>query len=720
MRARRVRGVHRSRRRRSGPCVPDASRSGGRRRSHDGRRPRRCGRAPSPPDRVRRRRRRAMRLLHARDAHDCQGAPRYDRTADAHPDRFRDQRQPLPLHRLHRDLRSDRESGEPSMSEFSVIGRRLPKVNSWAHLTGEARYADDLFLPRMLYGRVLRSTRPHARIRRVDTSRALAHPGVVAVVTGADMPEKMGIMPSTQDETALAVEKVRYVGEPVAAVAALDEDTAFEALSRIQVDYEPLEPILSIEEALTREDVKIHEDAKRGNVFKEVHLSFGDLEAGFAKADHTRDDWFFFEGNTHAPIEAHSCVANGEANGSVTLWTCTQVPHYLHRELEKVLGVPRARIRVIATPNGGAFGGKSDPFAHEFAACLLALRTRRPVKFTLDREEVFYAHRGRHPVKMHLRTGVTKDGEITAMHFQSWLDGGAYASYGIATTYSTGALMTVTYRIPAYKFDGVRVYTNKPPCGPKRGHGTTQPRYAFECQIDKIAEDLGLDPLEYRKRILQPPNSRTVNELRITSMGLGECLDALQRATKFSEKYGQLPRGKGIGIAGSAYISGAGLPIYWNEMPHSGAEIRIDRGGGVTVMCGTSEIGQGSDMVLASVTAEALGVLPEDVHVVSGDTSLAPVDLGSYSSRVTFMAGNATKDAAMKLRALLVEAAAEKLGVPTERLLTAYRRVYDHDDPSKFVTFTDAAVLAESTHGTLVAAGSYKPPKRHGGPYKAR
>ncbi|MDQ2913193.1 MAG: molybdopterin-dependent oxidoreductase [Chloroflexota bacterium] len=604
------------------------------------------------------------------------------------------------------------------MSEFSVIGRRLPKVNSWAHLTGEARYADDLFLPRMLYGRLLRSTRPHARIRRVDVSRALAHPGVIAVVTGADMPEKMGIMPSTQDETALAVDRVRYVGEPVAAVAALDEDTAFDALSLIQVDYEDLEPIFTIEEALEREDVKIHEEVKRANVFKEVHLSFGDLDGGFASADHVRDDWFFFEGNTHAPIESHSAVAAYGADDKLTLWTATQVPHYLHRELEKVLGLPRSRIRVIATPNGGAFGGKSDPFGHEFAAALLSIRTRRPVKITLDREEVFYAHRGRHPVKMRIRTGVKKDGEITAVHYQSWLDGGAYASYGIATTYYTGALLTVTYRIPAYKFDGVRVYTNKPPCGPKRGHGTTQPRYGFECQIDKIAEDLGLDPLEYRKKILQPANSRTVNDLRITSMGLGECLDALQRATRYSERRGQLDRGKGIGLAGSAYISGAGLPIYWNEMPHSGAEIRIDRGGGVTVMCGTSEIGQGSDNMLASVAAEALGVMPADVHVVSGDTSLAPVDLGSYSSRVTFMAGNAVRDAAMKLRALLVAAAAEKLEVPAERLLTAYGRIYDRNDPSKFIGFVDAAVLAESKHGTLVAAGSYKPPKGIGGSFK--
>jgi len=601
---------------------------------------------------------------------------------------------------------------------FSVVGKRLPKVNSWAHLTGAAKYADDIFLPRMLFGRLLRSTQPHARIRRIDTSRARAHPGVVAVATGADMPEKMGIMPSTQDETALAVDKVRYVGEPVAAVAAIDEDTAFDALSLIDVEYEPLEPILTIEDALARDDVKIHETSRRANVFKEVHLSFGDLDAGFASADHVRDDWFFFEGNTHAPIESHSAVASFDGDGRLTLWTCTQVPHYLHRELEKVLGLPRARIRVIATPNGGAFGGKSDPFGHEFAAALLSMRTRRPVKITLDREEVFYAHRGRHPVKMRIKTGVKTDGEITAVHYQSWLDGGAYASYGIATTYYTGALMTVTYRIPAYKFDGVRVYTNKPPCGPKRGHGTTQPRWGFECQLDKISVDLGLDPLEYRKRILQPANSRTINQLRVTSMGLGQCLDAVGKATSFSDKHGTLPRGKGIGLAGSAYISGAGLPIYWNEMPHSGAIVKLDRGGGVTVACGTAEIGQGSDNVLASITAEVLGVLPEDVHVVSGDTSLAPVDLGSYSSRVTFMAGNAVKAAATKLRAHLLEAAAAKLQVPADRLRLAGRKIFDAGDAEKFISFVEAVVLAESKHGTLSAAGSYKPPAGIGGDFK--
>src|ERR671931_225670 len=598
------------------------------------------------------------------------------------------------------------------MSELSILGRRLPKVNSWAHLTGTARYADDIHLPRMLHGRLLRATRPHARIKRIDVSRALAHAGVVAVVTGADMPAKMGIMPSTQDETALAVDKVRYVGEPVAAVAALDEDTAYDALSLIDIEYEDLEPIFTIEEALEREDVKIHDSVKRANVFKEVHLSFGDLDVGFAAADHVRDDWFFFEGNTHAPMESHSAVAQYGPDDKLTLWSATQVPHYLHRELEKVLGLPRSRIRVIATPNGGAFGGKSDPFGHELAAAFLAMRTRRPVKITLDREEVFYAHRGRHPVKMRIRTGVKKDGEITAVHYQSWLDGGAYASYGIATTYYTGAILTVTYRIPAYKFDGVRVYTNKPPCGPKRGHGTTQPRYGFECQLDKIAQDLGLDPIEYRLRILQPPNSRTINELRVTSMGLGDALEQAARASGYHDR--ERARGRGMGIAGSAYISGAGLPIYWNDMPHSGAVVTLDRGGGLLVSCGTAEIGQGSDMVLASVAAEELGVVPEDVHVVSGDTALAPVDLGSYSSRVTFMAGNAVRMAAAELRRTLLDAAADKLGVPVERLGCAFRRIYDLRDPERFVPFVDAVVAAESKVGTLSARGYYKPPKLAG------
>jgi 4-hydroxybenzoyl-CoA reductase alpha subunit len=595
-------------------------------------------------------------------------------------------------------------------TQFSVIGKRNPKIEAYQKAAGQTKYAGDIKLPRMVWARLLRSPYPHARILSIDTSRAEAYPGVVAVITGEDMPETIGIMPTSQDEYPLAIGKVRYVGDPVAAVAAVDEETAAEACALIDVQYEPLPPIMTIDEALKREDVKIHEHSRRANVHREVHLEFGDVEGGFADADYVREDEMFFEGTTHAAMENYAAVAHWGLDNKLAIWTSTQVPHYLHRELAKVFRLPKAHIRVVAPPVGGGFGGKSDPFSHEFAVCLLSKKSGRPVKIVLDREESFYAHRGRHPVKMKLKTGVKSDGTITALHFQSILDGGAYSSYGLASTYYTGALLGVTYQIPAYKFDGIRVYTNKPACGPKRGHGTTQPRFAFECHLDKIAEHLGLDPAEYRKRILTPPFTKTVNELRVTSSEAAQCIDRVVEASGFNDKYRKLPRGKGIGIALSAYISGAGLPIYWNDMPHSGAQIKVDRGGGVTVYCGVSDIGQGCDSLLAYIAAEELGIEPEDIRVVAGDTDLTPVDLGSYSSRVTFMAGNAVLDAARKMKELVFGAVAEKLEVPAERLAASWRQVYDVEDRTTCVTFEEACILAESKHGTLVMAGSYKPP----------
>jgi 4-hydroxybenzoyl-CoA reductase subunit alpha len=597
------------------------------------------------------------------------------------------------------------------------IGKSLPKIDSYAKVTGAARYADDLKLPRMVYGRILRSPHPHALITRIDTSRARALPGVIDVITGQDLPHTYGIMPTTQDETPFAMEKVRYVGEPVAAVCAIDEETADEALGLIEVDYQVLPALLSIEESLTRENLKIHEETKRGNIMKEVHLEFGNMEEGFEEADLVREDTFFFEGTTHAPMEEHACVADCGADGKITLWTSTQTPHYVHREVAKVLQMPLSHLRVIVPPVGGGFGGKCEPFAHDFAACYLARKHGRPVKFTLSREEVFYCHRGRHPVKMILKTGVKQDGTITAVHLQTFLDGGAYASYGLATVYYTGALLTVTYKIPRYKFDGMRLYTNKPPCGPKRGHGSTQPRYAFECQLDKIAEQLGLDPALYRKQIAIEPYSQTVNGLRVTSCGLVECVDKVVDASDWHARRHHLPAGRGMGIAISSYVSGAGKAIYWNDMPHSGVIVKIDRGGGVAVLCGSSDIGQGSDTMLATVVAEELGVDLSDIRVYTGDTDLTPVDMGSYSSRVTFMAGNAAREAALKLRALLLEAGSALLGVPAERLTVGDHVIECVDEPEKRVSFVEAAQKAEATHGTLSAVGSYTPPKL-GGQFK--
>src|SRR5437667_7290648 len=401
-----------------------------------------------------------------------------------------------------------------------VIGRAHRKIDATAKVTGATKFADDLAFPRMLYCKLLRSTQPHARITSIDTTAAQRLDGVQAVLTGRDLPIPFGILPVSQDEHALCLDKVRFVGDPVAAVAALDEETAAAALALIDVDYEVLPAIMSIEEALAREDVRIHDYGPHGNVHKEVSFDFGDVEDGFAAADHIREDTFFFEGNTHLPLEQHAAVAAYGPDGKLTLWSSTQTPHYVHRALARVLEIPPAHIRVIACPNGGGFGGKSDPFSHEIVVAKLSMKTGRPVKITLTREEVFYCHRGRHPVKMWIKTGLKRDGTITAMHFRSALDGGAYGSYGVASLYYTGALQTVTYRIARYKFEGIRVFTNKPPCGPKRGHGTPQPRYALECHIDKFCHELGLDPAEWRLRNTLAPGTVTANQMKVRTIGL--------------------------------------------------------------------------------------------------------------------------------------------------------------------------------------------------------
>jgi 4-hydroxybenzoyl-CoA reductase subunit alpha len=610
---------------------------------------------------------------------------------------------------------------------FNVVGKPFRKVDARAKCTGQTKFADDIVLPRMLACKILRSHEPHALIKNIDLSKALALPGVIAIVTGKDFPIPYGILPVSQDEHALCVDRVRFVGDPVAAVAALDEDIAFDAMNLIEVQYEKLQTITSIEEGVAIDEPRIHDYGDSGNIHKKVSLEFGDLDEGFAEADLIREDTFFYEGNTHLPMEQHAAVAHFDADQKLTLWSSTQTPHYVHRALTKVLGLAASHIRVIATPNGGGFGGKSDPFNHEVVVSKLAMITGRPVKCTLTREEVFYCHRGRHPVLMQVKTGVKKDGAITAMDFKSYLDGGAYGSYGVASTFYTGALQTVTYEVPRYKFQGVRVFTNKPPCGPKRGHGTPQPRYALEVQLDKIAEQLNLDPAEIRRRHLVPANSVTANYLRIGSMGLGACIDKVVEGSDWKNKFswngyaggsqeaaGTAANRKGIGIACSSYICGAGLPIYWNNMPQSGVQLRLDRQGGVCVMCGSTDIGQGSDSILAYIVAEILGIDPFDIRVVTADTDLTPVDLGSYSSRVTLMTGNAAIQAAERARELLTIAVAEKLGVPIENISFAERRAFDVENPEVGVSFAEAVVLAESKFGTIGTVGSYSPPRSPG------
>jgi len=605
---------------------------------------------------------------------------------------------------------------------FAAIGQRMRKVDGLAKATGGARYTDDLRLPGMLHGKILRSPHPHARIVSIDTSTAEAMPGVHAVVTGRDMPATYGIIPWTPDEHPLCVDRARYVGDGVAAVAADDEETALAALDRIVVEYEELPAYLDPFDAIAAKSGPfVHEPRKpghNGNVTKVVKLAFGDVEGGLAEAEIVVEGDYFFEGTTHTPIEPHCAIGLAEGSGKLTVWSATQVPHYLHRELARVLELDPAMVRVVQPPVGGAFGGKSEPFDLEFCVAKLSMNTGRPVKILYTREEVFYAHRGRHPFHMKYKTGADRDGRLTSVDAEIVMDGGAYASFGLVTTYYAGQLLTAPYRMPAYRFHSTRAYTNKPACGPKRGHGSVQPRFAFEVQLDRIAEALGLDPVELRRRNALEQGEATVNGFRVSSNGFLECLDAVERASGWRDKFRKLPFGRGVGVAGSTYISGTNYPVYPNDMPQSGVQLQVDRSGRVSVFSGASEIGQGADSMVAYVVAEELGVPLEHIRVLAGDTDFTPVDLGAYSSRVTFMLGNACIDAARKIKSQVQQAVAKEWGVKPGEVLLAGGLAVQAGDTGMQMSIRDAFQRAESVFGTLGATGSYNTPKDIHGDYR--
>ncbi|HSM09677.1 MAG TPA: molybdopterin cofactor-binding domain-containing protein [Gemmatimonadota bacterium] len=593
---------------------------------------------------------------------------------------------------------------------LSRLGRRNRRVDGHRKSTGSEVYTDDIVLPGMLHGKILRSPHPHARIVTIDTSAAEAMEGVHGVITGRDLPTDYGIIPWTRDEHALAFDRVRFVGDAVAAVAAIDEDTANEALGAIEVEYEVLPPVFEPADALEPTEHPIHEPRKpgrNGNVTKHVRLEFGEVDAEMNACDVTVEGDYYFHGTTHAPIEPHCAIARRNVNGLLEVWSSTQVPHYLHRELARVLDLDVAEIRVVQPAVGGAFGGKSEPFDLEFAVALLAIRTGRPVKILYTREEVFYSHRGRHPMDMTYRVGATQDGEIRAVDGKLLLDGGAYASFGLVTTYYSGQLLMAPYDVATYRFDATRVYTNKPPCGPKRGHGSVQPRFGFEISLDKLAVKLGIDPIELRRRNFMGLG-RTVNEFRVQSNGFLECLDRVEEASGWKNRYGKLPRGQGLGVAGSCYISGTNYPIYPNDMPQASAQVQIERSGRVTVLHGASEIGQGSDSTMAYIACEELGVPLGYVRVFSADTDLTPVDLGAYSSRETLMVGNAVLMACRELKAKVVVAVAKEFDVEPGgvRLADGWALAGNERMP-----IAEAFMLAEAEHGTLGAVGHYNTPK---------
>src|SRR5580692_6374389 len=560
------------------------------------------------------------------------------------------------------------------MSEFSVIGKPIAMIDAAGKTTGAGKYTDDFKLPGMLVGKILHSPYPHARILRIDTSRAEALEGVVAVVTGEDAPNTYGILPVGHDETALAVGKVRYVGDHVACVAAVSEEIAERALELIDVEYEPLPAYFDPEQSMKAESDLIHENREH-NIEKDYHHVFGDPEKGFAEADYIAEGRYIANEVTHAAMEPHCTLASFEVDphsgkqGRLTVWSSTQVPYYLQHKLSLVLELPMSQIRVIKPLVGGGFGGKSEIIPLEIIAAVAARAAKAPVKITYTREEVFWAHRGRPRTIIDLKTGVKTDGRVTAVACKVIQDGGAYCSYGVVTILYSGALLGALYDIPHIRYDGFRVLTNKPACGAMRGHGTVNVRFAFESQMDEICAKLNLDPAAVRRINLLKPPTITVNGLRVLSYGLPECIDQVITRSGWEERKGKLPKGRGLGMACSHYVSGAANSIIRSDMPHSTVNIKIDRDGGVVVYTGASEIGQGSDTMTAQVAAEVLGCSLARVRVIAADTDLTPIDIGSYSSRVTFMAGNATLRAAEDVKRRIAAAAAQKMNCGTDDLL---------------------------------------------------
>jgi len=595
---------------------------------------------------------------------------------------------------------------------YRILGGRIPYIEGPLKVTGRAEYTDDIRRPGMLVGRVLRSPWPHARLKSIDTSAARALPGVFAVLTGEKYPTPFGVLPITHDETAIAVGKARYIGDIIAAVAATDERTAERALALVRADVEPLPEYSDPRTGTSPVAEPIHARGLLGsNIQKEVVQHFGNVDAAFAQAAHSVRVRGNFAGVTHAFTEPMATIAESTPDGRLTVWSATQVPHYLHRALSEVLGIPMHRIRVIKPEVGGGFGGKSDPLPHEIVCAALSIETGRPVKILFDREDVFYTNHGRHPTQNDVRIALDASGQILAYDIDALIDGGAWSSFGTVTTYYNGVLAMGPYKVPNFRYRGRRVYTTKPPSGAMRAHGGTNIRYSIEVALDILAEKTGIDPFDLRDRNALPPNSKTVNEFRITSTSFRKCLASVREKSGWDAKFRRLPYGEGVGLGCGFYISGSNSPIHFTpKMPQSTVHLKVDMDGGIAVHSMQADIGQGSNTLLAAIVAEVLGVDLERVHVQRVDSDVSPVDLGSYSSRVTFMMGNAARAAAEELRSKIVLAAAELLDRPVGSLEVVRERIQESGHSEVGVSFEEALHLAMEKVGALTATGSYNSP----------
>ena len=611
-------------------------------------------------------------------------------------------------------------SVQKSAMNLSVVGKRLAKLDAPDKATGRAIYTEDIILPNMLIGKTLLSPHAHANIISINTEKAKALPGVKVILTGEDVPDvTYGTSPPRYDENILAKDKVRFVGDVIASVAAEDEETAYKAIELIEVEYEILPSVFDPFEAMKEGAPRLFEHKYENNINTRVDHHFGDTEKGFAEADYVREEKFVGNRTYQSPIEPHCAIAEWDRHGRVTLHTSTQVVHYVHHQLTRILGIPMGDIRVIMTNVGGGFGAKAATNILEVLSIFMAREAGRPVKMVFSREEMYKYGRGRHKQHIKLKIGVKKNGEITAVKQENVLEGGAYSSFGIVTAYYAGSMHATLYKFANYKYDGYRVNTNLPPSGAFRGHGCPHPRFAFESLLSMIAKDIDMDPVDIRLKNAMTPEYHTCNDLDIHSCEFTACIESARDKSNWKEKHGKLPFGRGIGIGCGGFVSGAGYPIYRSQFPHSNAIIKIAEDGSRAVLfIGDADIGQGSDTVLAQAAAEGLGISFDRISVISADSDLTPIGFGAYSSRVTLMGGNASMRAGEDVKKQLFAEAAIILEVEADTLEARNNKIFAKDNPEKSLEWSDVATKFFSEKGPLVGKGHYSPPEGLGGTYK--
>jgi CO/xanthine dehydrogenase Mo-binding subunit len=606
------------------------------------------------------------------------------------------------------------------MSELNHVGKSYRRKDGPDKVTGRAVYTQDVKLPGTLVGRILRSPHAHARILRVDTAKALALPGVKAVITVHDtMGIKHGFVETPRypaDQEVLARDKVVFVGEEIAAVAARDEITAQRALELIQVEYEILPAVFDPSEALKPDAPEVHPshpkvktELPNANIGGRTTTEWGDVEKGFAESDYVRQDRFESHLRTHGYLEPQVTLAHWEQD-KLNVWTSSMGAFIKRAKLAKTLGLPFSAVRIHKTYTGGTFGGKVDLYSHEYCAARLSMLTGRPVRIVATREEIFSAYRHGQPLEMEIKTGVKKDGTIVAQQIRVLNNAGGYRGSGVVVIFLAWGFTMIPYRIPNLKYEGISVYTNNPVRAPQRGHGCPQIRFAIESQLDDIAKELGMDPVTIRLRNARQPGEQLPNGDNVHKGALPDCIRVAAEKSEFLAKYGKgrnssdsLRRGIGMGVSG--YFGGS--LIYPNS---SGVIVKMADDGSATVLTGAIDVGQGAETVISQIVAEELGISMDEIKIISSDTDTTPQDIGAWISGLTYVTGNAARVAAGNARQKMLQIAAERLRARVEDLDYKDKAVYRRDDPAQRITYREiiAASVATRRGDTIIGEGFWR------------